>query len=154
MNDNKIQKGVFQLKDTTIKIKIASDLIFNSPTHNEGGDDVKAVMNNAEGDHLAVEVIDNRNGTYTIKYKVTSKTDHFLGVTLGGQPISESPFVIDVSTGVDTMRIGPVLTWFSSSGVEAHMTVNDTFEPWGICCNGKDDIIVTDHNNHKVLVCY
>ena len=52
------------------------------------------------------------------------------------------------------MRIGPVLTWFSSSGVEAHMVVNETFEPWGICCNDNDDIIVTDHNNHKVLVSF
>ena len=52
------------------------------------------------------------------------------------------------------MRIGPVLTWFSSSGIESHMVVNETFEPWGICCNGNDDIIVTDHNNHKILVSY
>ena len=112
------------------------------------------MVSNAEGDQVPVEVIDNQNGTYTIKYKVTSKTDHFLGITVRDQPISGSPFVIGVSTGVDTLRIGPVLTWFSSGGVVGapHVTVNETFEPWGICCNSKDDILVTDHNNHKVLV--
>ena len=66
----------------------------------QGGDDVEAIMNNAQGDEQPLEVIDNQNGSYTIKYKVISKTDHFLVVTVREQPIKGSPFVINVSTGI------------------------------------------------------
>ena len=112
-----------------------------------------ANLKSAEGDQVPVDVIDNQNGSYTIKYKVRSKTDHYLEVFLREQPIQNSPFTIAVSTGIDTLRIGPVLTWFGSNGVEANTKVNETFEPWGICCDKFDNIIVTDHNNHKIQVC-
>ena len=49
-------------------------------------------------------------------------------------------------------RIGPVLTWFGSNGVESNSKVNESYEPWGICCDSRDNVIVTDHNNHKVQV--
>ena len=61
---------------------------------------MEAIMNNAQGDEQPLEVIDNQNGSYTIKYKVISKTDHFLDVTVREQPIKGSPFVINVSTGI------------------------------------------------------
>lgn len=66
---------------------------------------MEAIMKNAQGDQLPLEVIDNQNGSYTIKYKVISKTDHFLGVTVGGHPIKGSPFFIEVSTGIDFNQI-------------------------------------------------
>ncbi|XP_066923887.1 E3 ubiquitin-protein ligase TRIM71-like [Clytia hemisphaerica] len=117
-----------------------------------GGDDVSAAMINTEGERIPVDVIDNQNGSYTIKYKVNAKTDHFLQVTLRGRPIHGSPFTISVSTGIDSLRIGPVLTWFGSNGVESNGKINEAYEPWGICCNSRDQVIVTDHNNHKIQI--
>jgi len=113
---------------------------------------VSAALTDADGATVTIDVVDNQDGSYTLKYKVKSKLDHKLEVYVQGHPIQDSPFTVSVSTGIDMLKIGPVLTWFGSHGVETNTKLNETYEPWGICCDADDNIVVTDHNNHKIQV--
>ena len=46
-----------------------------------------------------------------------------------------------------------MLLKFSAHGVLGKSKGNeDSFEPWGIASNDSGSIVVTDHNNHQILV--
>lgn len=98
-----------------------------------------------------MKILDHNNGKYTVKYIISSRTDHKLSVYVQEKPIYGSPFHISVSTGVDVNRIGPMLTKFGAGGVGGNGKA-DTYEPWGIICDNEDRLIATDHNNHKIQV--
>jgi len=116
-----------------------------------GGDLIVGKLTDPSGISTNVDVTDNNNGTYTMGYRIMSKGKHTIAIYLRDKPIMGSPFDIGVSAGIDTNRIGPMLTKFGSAGITG--TKNDeNYEPWGVACDMHGSMVVTDHNNHKVQI--
>lgn len=111
-----------------------------------------AKLTDEKGLTTNVDVKDCQNGSYTIGYTVQSKEKHALSVYVREKPIHGSPFEVNVIAGIDCEKIGPMLTQFGSGGVISSVKNNDNYEPWGVVCDKDGNILVTDHNNHKVLV--
>ncbi|XP_057317711.1 E3 ubiquitin-protein ligase TRIM71-like [Hydractinia symbiolongicarpus] len=123
---------------------------FDNPI-GRGGDYVIAKLTDGKGLTTNVDVKDCQNGSYTIGYTVQSKEKHTLSVYVREKPIHDSPFEVNVIAGIDCEKIGPMLTQFGSGGVISSVKNNDNYEPWGVVCDKDGNILVTDHNNHKVL---
>ena len=75
-----------------------------------------------------------------------------IAVYVRDKPVRGSPFGVHVTSGIDKDKIGPLLTQFGSAGILLTTKNDDSYEPWGITCNREGNIIVTDHNNHKIQV--
>ncbi|XP_065647014.1 E3 ubiquitin-protein ligase TRIM71 [Hydra vulgaris] len=117
-----------------------------------GGDALSVKVTDSKGTTTNAEVLDYNNGTYSVTYKVKSKGKHLVAVYIRDKAIQNSPFEVNVSSGIDIEKIGPMLTKFGSGGVTSSLAKDDSYEPWGLVCNKDGDIIVTDHSNHKVQV--
>ena len=88
-------------------------------------------------------VQDNKDGSYKISYfaKETGKRD--LSVKLNEDLVCGSPFVVEVKP----RQFRPVLS-FGGQGSAAGMLDG----PWGVAVNERDEIAVTDYNNHRIQV--
>lgn len=122
---------------------------FNKPI-TKGGEKVQVIIRNNEGVLLNVDVKDLNDGTYKVTYKVISKERHIMAVYVRDKLTKEGLFDLNVTAGIDCLKIGPLLTKFGSGGVINQKEDDEKYEPWGIVCDIKGNILVTDHNNHKV----
>ena len=110
-----------------------------------------------ERDHVAVEIRDergrecatevqikdNKDGLYQISYSPREHGRYKVTVKVNGEHVCNSPFTVQVKP----CQFRPVLS-FGKKGSSIGM-----FQcPWGVAVNARDEIAVTDQNNHRVQI--
>ena len=102
-------------------------------------DNVKLEVTNRHGDNSAaeVQVQDNKDGSYKIKYFAKETGTCCASVKVNGEHIRGSPFEVQVTP----RQFRPVLSF----GEEMLTT-----SPWGVAVNEQDEIAVSDVGNHKI----
>lgn len=116
----------------------------------KGGEKVEVIIKNGDGVPIHVDVRDLRDGTYKVIYKVITKEKHSVVVFVRDKLIQDGAYELNVTAGIDCLKIGPLLTKFGSGGIINHKEDDENYEPWGIVCDHRGNILVTDHNNHKI----
>ena len=105
----------------------------------DNNDCVTLEISNRQGDNCAaeVQVQDNKDGTYKIKYFAKETGTCSASVKVNGEHIRGSPFEVQVKP----RQFRPVL----SSGEQILK-----IKPWGVAVNEQDEIAVSDAGNHKI----
>ena len=106
------------------------------PSYNN--DRVTLVISNRQGDNCTaeVQVQDNKDGTYNIKYFAKETGTCHASVKVNGEHIRGSPFEVQVKP----RQFRPVLSF-------GEQILKD---PWGVAVNEQDEIAVSDVGNHKI----
>ena len=92
---------------------------------------------------MEVRINDNKDGLYQISYSPRDPGRYKVTVKVNGKHVRGSPFTVQVKT----FQSRPVLS-FGKEGLSVEM-----FQyPWGVAVNAKDEIAVTDQNNHRVQI--
>ena len=101
-------------------------------------DSVSLEISNRQGDNCAaeVQVQDNKDGTYKIKYFAKETGTCSASVKVNGEHIRGSPFEVQVKP----RQFRPVLS-FGEKILKY---------PWGLAVNEQDEIAVSDVGNHKI----
>ena len=101
-------------------------------------DSVSLEIRNRQGDNCVVEVQvqDNKDGTYKIKYFAKETGTCSASVKVNGEHIRGSPFEVQVKP----RQFRPVLS-FGEQILK---------KPWGVAVNEQDEIAVSDIGNHKI----
>ena len=104
----------------------------------DNNDCVTLEIRNRQGDNCAaeVQVQDNKDGTYKIKYFVKEAGTCSASVKVNGEHIRDSPFEVQVKP----RQFRPVLS-FGEQILKF---------PWGVAVNERDEIAVSDVGNHKI----
>ena len=104
----------------------------------DNNDCVTLEISNRQGDNCAaeVQVQDNKDGTYKIKYFAKETGTCSASVKVNGEHIRGSPFEVQVKP----RQFRPVLS-FGEQIVKY---------PWGVAVNEQDEIAVSDTGNHKI----
>ena len=104
----------------------------------DNNDCVTLEVRNREGDNCAaeVQVQDNKDGSYKIKYFAKETGTCSASVKVNGEHIRGSPFEVQVKP----RQFRPVLS-FGEQILKL---------PWGVAVNERDEIAVSDVGNHKV----
>ena len=90
-----------------------------------------------------VRTNDNKDGMYKISYYLKDQGRYKVTVKVNGEHVRDSPFSVQIKF----FQVRPVSS-FGQLGSSAGMFMN----PWGVAVNEKDEIAVTDFNNHRVQV--
>ena len=101
-------------------------------------DSVSLEIRNRQGDNCSaeVQVQDNKDGTYKIKYFAKETGTCSASVKVNGEHIRGSPFEVQVKP----RQFRPVLSF--GEQILKH--------PWGVAVNEQDEIAVSDVDNHKI----
>ena len=101
-------------------------------------DCIKLEVTNRHGDNCAaeVQVQDNQNGTYKIKYFAKETGTCSASVKVNGEHIRGSPFEVQVKP----RQFRPVLSFGQQI----------LLNPWGVTVNERDEIVVSDFGNNKI----
>ena len=104
----------------------------------DNNDCVTLEVRNREGDNCAteVQVQDNKDGTYKIKYFAKETGTCSASVKVNGEHIRGSPFEVQVKP----RQFRPVLS-FGEQILK---------KPWGVAVSEQDEIAVSDVGNHKI----
>ena len=104
----------------------------------DNNDCITLEVRNREGDNCAaeVQVQDNKDGTYKIKYFAKETGTCSASVKVNGEHIRGSPFEVQVKP----RQFRPVLS-FGQQILKC---------PWGVAVNEQDEIAVSDVGNHKI----
>ena len=104
----------------------------------DNNDCITLEVRNREGDNCAaeVQVQDNKDGTYKIKYFAKETGTCSASVKVNGEQIRGSPFKVQVKP----RQFRPVLS-FGEQILKY---------PWGVAVNEQDEIAVSDVGNHKI----
>ena len=104
----------------------------------DNNDCVTLEVSNRRDDNCAaeVQVQDNKDGTYKIKYFAKETGTCSASVKVNGEHIRGSPFEVQVKP----RQFRPVLS-FGEQILE---------DPWGVAVNEQDEIAVSDTGNHKI----
>ena len=104
----------------------------------DNNDCVTLEIRNRQGDNCAaeVQVQDNKDGTYRIKYFAKETGTCSASVKVNGEHIRGSPFEVQVKP----RQFRPVLS-FGEQILQF---------PWGVAVNEQDEIAVSDAGNHKI----
>ena len=102
-------------------------------------------IRNRQGHDCAtkVHVQDNKDGTYMINYFAKETGTCQASVKVNGEHVRGSPFEVQVKP----RQFRPVLS-FGQEGSSAGMFNN----PWGVAVNERNEIAVTEFENHRVQV--
>ena len=108
------------------------------PSSYDNNDCVKLEISNRQGDNCAaeVQVQDNKDGTYKIKYFAKETGTCSASVKVNGEHIRGSPFEVQVKP----RQFRPLLS-FGEQILK---------RPWGVSVNEQDEIAVSDIGNHKI----
>ena len=90
-----------------------------------------------------VRINDNKDGLYQISYSPRDEGRCKVIVKVNGQHVCNSPFTVQVKP----FQFRPVLS-FGKFGSSVGMFNG----PWGVVVNARDEIAVTDTNNHRVQI--
>ena len=112
----------------------------------EEHDCVTLQLKNHQGHDCATkkQVQDNKDGSYKISYSAKETGKCEASVKVNGEDVRGSPFAVEVKP---RCQFRPVLS-FGQEGVSVGMFS----KPWGLAVNDRDEIAVTDSNNHRVQV--
>ena len=104
----------------------------------DNNDCVTLEIGNRQGENCAaeVQVQDNKDGNYKIKYFAKETGTCSASVKVNGEHIRGSPFEVQVKP----RQFRPVLS-FGEQILK---------EPWGVAVNEQDEIAVSDVDNHKI----
>ena len=104
----------------------------------DNNDCVTLEVSNRRDDNCAaeVQVQDNKDGTYKIKYFAKETGTCSASVKVNGEHIRGSPFEVQVKP----RQFRPVLSF-------GEQILN---KPWGVAVNEQDEIAVSDTGNHKI----
>ena len=104
----------------------------------DNNDCVTLELSNRQGDNCAAEVQiqDNKDGTYKIKYFAKETGTCSASVKVNGEHIRGSPFEVQVKP----RQFRPVLS-FGEKILKY---------PWGVAVNEQDEIVVSDVGSHKI----
>ena len=104
----------------------------------DNNDCVALEISNRQGDNCAteVQVHDNKDGSYKIKYFAKETGTCSASVKVNGEHIRGSPFEVQVKP----RQFRPVLS-FGEQILK---------KPWGVAVNEKDETAVSDVGNHKI----
>jgi len=108
-------------------------------------DRVTLEIRNEQGRECATEVRinDNEDGSYKITYSPKEQGRYKVTVKVNGGHVLGSPFTVKVQL----FQVRPVLT-FGKEGSSVGIFQN----PWGVAVNARDEIAVTDQENHRVQI--
>ena len=108
-------------------------------------DCVNVEIRNRQGRDCATkaQVQDNKDGTYKISYFAKETGTCQASVKVNGEHVRDSPFEVQVKP----RQYRPVLS-FGQKGSSAGMFTN----PWGVAVNERNEIAVTETENHRVQV--
>ena len=111
----------------------------------EERDCVTVEITNRQGHDCATEaqVQDNKDGTYKISYFAKETGTCQASVKVNGEHVRGSPFDVQVKP----RQFRPVLSFGQKGSADGMFN-----GPWGIAVNEKDEIAVTDSNNHRIQV--
>ena len=106
----------------------------------DNNDCVTLEVRNRQGDSCTaeVQVQDNKDGTYKIKYFAKETGTYSTSVKVNGEHIHGSPFEVQVKP----RQFNPVLS-FGEQILKY---------PWGVAVNEEDEIAVSDIGNHKIYL--
>ena len=106
----------------------------------DNNDCVTVEIGNRQGKNCAaeVQVQDNKDGNYKIKYFAKETGTCSASVKVNGEHIRGSPFEVQVKP----RQFRPVLSFGE------HLLKN----PWGVAVNEQDEIAVSDTGNHKIYL--
>ena len=106
----------------------------------DNNDCVTLEVRNREGDNCTteVQVQDNKDGSYKIKYFAKETGTCSASVKVNGEHIRGSPFEVQVKP----RQFRPVLS-FGEQILK---------KPWGVAVNEQDEIAVSDIGNHKIHI--
>ena len=106
--------------------------------HDDYDSIVSLEIRNRQGDNCTadVQVQDNKDGTFKIKYFAKKTGTCSASVKVNGEHIRGSPFEVEVKP----RQFRPVLS-FGEQILK---------EPWGVAVNEQDEIAVSDVDNHKI----
>ena len=104
----------------------------------DNNDCVTLEVRNREGDNCAaeVQVQDNKDGTYKIKYFAKETGTCSASVKVNGEHIRGSPFEVQVKP----RQFRPVLSFGEQLSIK----------PWGVAVNEEKEIAISDYDNHKI----
>ena len=89
------------------------------------------------------QIKDNKDGLYQIKYSPREHGRYKVSIKVNGEHVCNSPFTLQVKP----FQFRPLL-FFGKGGSSVGM-----FKfPWGVTVNARDEIAVTDQNNHRVQI--
>ncbi|XP_067032068.1 E3 ubiquitin-protein ligase TRIM71-like [Acropora muricata] len=134
-----ISEGTVGLKvEVVVKTRnIVGEQVYHQNNH------VTMEIINDEGHDCSTkpQIHDNKDGSYTISYLAKQSGTCQASVKVNEQHVRGSPF----KTELKPRLFKPVLS-FGKRGSAAGMFNR----PWGIAVNDKDEIAVTDSNNHRI----
>jgi len=112
----------------------------------EEHDYVTVQIKNHQGHDCATkkQLQDNKDGTYKICYFPKETGECEASVKVNGEDVRGSPFVIQVKTRRQLRAVSS----FGQEGVSVGMFNG----PWGVAVNHRDEIAVTDIDNHRVQI--
>ena len=113
-----------------------------------GGDPVVVYLSTPERTTIFADVIDRQNGSYFVTYKPEIEGRHLIVINIRGQPLSGSPFTVNVRVGRNYANIGPVVLRFGGEGEND----GQLCRPWGVCTDKDGCIIVADRSNNRIQV--
>ena len=108
-------------------------------------DHVTVEIRDEQGQECATEVRinDNKDGSYKISYSPKDQGKYKVTVKVNGKHVLDSPFSIKLKL----FQLSPVSS-FGKEGSSVRM-----FNcPWGVAVNARDEIAVTDIENHRVQI--
>ena len=108
-------------------------------------DRVTVEIRDEQGRESATEVRinGNKDGSYKISYSLRDQGRYKVTVKVNGQHVRDSPFSVQIKS----LQVRPVSS-FGQFGSSAGMFKS----PWGVTVNERDEIAVTDFDNHRVQI--
>ena len=108
-------------------------------------DHVTVEIRNEQGRECATEVRinDNKDGLHQISYSHRDEGRYKVMVKVNGEHVCNSPFTVLVKP----FQFRPVLS-FGKEGSSVGMFNY----PWGVAVSARDEIAITDKNNHRVQI--
>ena len=134
-----ISEGTVGLKaEIVVKTRdILEEQVYDQNNH------VTMEIRNHEGHDCSTkpQIHDNKDGSYKISYFAIERGTCQASVKVNGQHVRGSPF----KTELKPRLFKPVLSFGKRGSADGMFS-----GPWGIAVNDKDEIAVTDYNNHHI----
>ncbi|XP_070556577.1 tripartite motif-containing protein 2-like [Ptychodera flava] len=101
---------------------------------------VEVTLTKPDGSKTNLDVTDNRDGTHTVTANTDMDGKYQVAMTIGDQEVPGSPFEIPVIKGL-------VKTLGKKGNNKGEFN-----KPYSLTINKKEDLVVTDFNNHRIQI--
>ncbi|XP_076315884.1 E3 ubiquitin-protein ligase TRIM71-like [Tachypleus tridentatus] len=134
-----------QVEDISVHLEgqtLVTAVDFKGNPQSVGGDPLVVEIFHENGELVKATVVDNSNGTYTVKYRTEMPGVYKLHITIFGRPIKDSPFRFEA-----LQDINPVVS-FGTTGCED----NQFLQPCAVAISPAGQIFVLDTGNNRIKV--